>query len=341
MGLLADKDLAGPVSRLQRGGCLDGVARDQRLAGAPVASQHLAGVDPDRNCLATASEGVAQLDSCSDGAQRVVLVSDRHPEDAHHAAILQPLDRGAVPLEHRCDHLEQPLADLPSQLRIASSRRRLAGATADENRDRLAAQAGGSRRLGLDGLRRFARLAVTPSGSSRVLLRQVELGVLAQDGLVQLAQVAARLDAELLDEPAPGRLVDIQRVGLAATAVEGEHELAAQALLQRVLGREGFQLADQLGVLAEREIGLDRALPDSRGGPPPGGRSRPGRRARSGSRPAAGPATSPAPRAVGGRRRTSRRLPVAGCPRHGRARIVSHRAARARSRVRSRAPACV
>ncbi len=74
---------------------------------------------------------------------------------------------------------------------------------------------------------------------------------------MQLAELAARLDAELLDEPAAGRLVDLQRVGLAAGAVEGEHELAAQALLQRMLGGEGFQLADQLGVLAEREVGLD------------------------------------------------------------------------------------
>ncbi len=116
---------------------------------------------------------------------------------------------------------------------------------------------------------------------------------------MQLPQLAARLDAELLDEPAAGRLVDLQRVGLAAGAVEGEHELAAQALLQRVLGGERFQLADQLGVLAEREVGLDPLCQAVQAQPPPGGRSRPGRRARSGSRPAAGPATLRAPPAAG------------------------------------------
>ena len=72
-----------------------------------------------------------------------------------------------------------------------------------------------------------------------------------------LAKLATGLDAELLDEPEARRLVDVERVGLATGAVEGEHELPAQTLLQRVVGGEEFELADQLGVLAEREVGLD------------------------------------------------------------------------------------
>ena len=49
----------------------------------------------------------------------------------------------------------------------------------------------------------------------------------------------------------------MQRLGLAVGAVEGEHELAAEALPQRVAGDERLQLADELGVAAEREVGLD------------------------------------------------------------------------------------
>ena len=54
--------------------------------------------------------------------------------------------------------------------------------------------------------------------------------------------------------------VDLERVGLAARAVEREHQLAAQPLAQRVLVDERFELADELRVAAERELGLGALL---------------------------------------------------------------------------------
>ncbi len=49
----------------------------------------------------------------------------------------------------------------------------------------------------------------------------------------------------------------MQRLGLAVGAVEGEHELAPEPLPQRMPSDERLQLADELSVAAEREVGLD------------------------------------------------------------------------------------
>ena len=52
----------------------------------------------------------------------------------------------------------------------------------------------------------------------------------------------------------------LERLGLAVGAVEGEHQLAPQALAVGVLPHEGAQLADQLGRAAGGQVGLHAAL---------------------------------------------------------------------------------
>src|SRR4029079_10452321 len=84
--------------------------------------------------------------------------------------------------------------------------------------------------------------------------RRVEPGVLTEDRLLELAQLAAGLDPELVHERAARVLVGAERLGLAPRAVQRAHELAAQALAQRVLG-------DQL-----LELGHDIAAPEREGG---------------------------------------------------------------------------
>ena len=54
-----------------------------------------------------------------------------------------------------------------------------------------------------------------------------EGGVGLEDALVQGGQVGAGLDAELLDERAPGVGEDRERLGLPAAAVVGQHQLGA------------------------------------------------------------------------------------------------------------------
>src|SRR5262249_25767656 len=45
-----------------------------------------------------------------------------------------------------------------------------------------------------------------------------------------------------------------------ARPVQREHELSVQALTERVLERERFELADELRVAPERQIGIDALL---------------------------------------------------------------------------------
>ena len=71
---------------------------------------------------------------------------------------------------------------------------------------------------------------------------------------LQLAQLERRLEAEIVVQPAAEVLVDRERVGVPAAAVEREHRLPAQALAQREPGDLGRQLA----------------RPAPRGGPPSG-----------------------------------------------------------------------
>ena len=84
--------------------------------------------------------------------------------------------------------------------------------------------------------------------------------VLLEDRPLEPPQLLPRLEPELLVEQAAAGLVDGERLGLAAAAVEREHELAAQALAQRVLADEPLQLGHELRVAAELEVGVDPLL---------------------------------------------------------------------------------
>jgi hypothetical protein len=89
---------------------------------------------------------------------------------------------------------------------------------------------------------------------------RLELGVLAQDRLVQPAQLRPRLRPDRLHERSAEVAVGLQRVRLAAGAIEGEHPLGVQALSQRLLGRGRIDLPDDLAVPAVREIGVHGQL---------------------------------------------------------------------------------
>ena len=71
--------------------------------------------------------------------------------------------------------------------------------------------------------------------------------VLAEDRLLELLEAGARLDPELVEQGGARRPVRVERLGLAARAVEREHQLGAERLAQRVLGDERLQLPDELG----------------------------------------------------------------------------------------------
>ena len=87
-----------------------------------------------------------------------------------------------------------------------------------------------------------------------------------QDLVLELLQLPSRVEAELVGQPVPGPLVRRQRIGLAAVAVQGDHQQRPQALAQRMLADEPFELADHLARGAEveprRELILDETETD-------------------------------------------------------------------------------
>ena len=87
-----------------------------------------------------------------------------------------------------------------------------------------------------------------------------ELGVLAQDRALELTQDRRRLDPELVDERLPRRPVDVERFRLPTGAVERPHQRADETLVQRMRAHERLELGHELGVAAEREVGLDAQL---------------------------------------------------------------------------------
>jgi hypothetical protein len=88
----------------------------------------------------------------------------------------------------------------------------------------------------------------------------LERRILAQDRLVEVAQRAAGLDSELLDEDRPRFLIRLERLRLPPGTVEGEHQLSAEALAVWVLAHERLELADERRVAAGGEIGVDPVL---------------------------------------------------------------------------------
>jgi hypothetical protein len=91
-------------------------------------------------------------------------------------------------------------------------------------------------------------------------LTSIEGRVLVEDSSLELPECGAGLDAELRDEEHSRPPVDAERVGLAARSIEGEHQLSAQALSQRVRDDELRELGDDLRRPAEPQVCVDPQL---------------------------------------------------------------------------------
>jgi hypothetical protein len=78
--------------------------------------------------------------------------------------------------------------------------------------------------------------------------------------LVEQAKLGARIDAELVGDPAPGLLVDLQRLGLAPCAIQRAHEQGPQLLPERVVGEQPAHLGHHLGVPAAGQVRLSAQL---------------------------------------------------------------------------------
>lgn len=83
---------------------------------------------------------------------------------------------------------------------------------------------------------------------------------LAKDRLLELLQGRAGLDAQLVDEQTARVPIDLERLGLSTGTVERSHQRRAKPLTQRVRVNEHFELRDEPGVSAQREVGVDAPL---------------------------------------------------------------------------------
>ena len=98
------------------------------------------------------------------------------------------------------------------------------------------------------------------------------------------------------------RLVRLERLGLAAAAVQREHQPAVHAAPAAAARRRASRARHDVGVAAGGEVGINPRARPRRAGAPPAARACPGRTARRRGRPAPARATARAPRAASGPR---------------------------------------
>ena len=92
-------------------------------------------------------------------------------------------------------------------------------------------------------------------GASRV-------GILLEDAPLELLQRGRGLEAERLDERGAPRPEPLQGVRLPPGAIQGDHQLAAQSLVERIVEHELLELGHELRAAAELELGPEAPLRD-------------------------------------------------------------------------------
>jgi hypothetical protein len=220
----AEQDLPRAGGLLQALADVDGLSRDEGRAGGRVARDDLPGVDadPKPQLRQPRSDRLAQLRRRANGPERVVLAHDRDAEDRQDGVADELLERAAVPVEHGRGEVEEATEQVALRLRVEPPRelgRR--DDVAEEDRDRLARLLGQVERA--RGRRRDRR-------RRRGGARRLERLVVPEDRRLELLQRLARLEAQLVDQHRTGVAVRGERLGLAAGAVEREHQQEARRL---------------------------------------------------------------------------------------------------------------
>ena len=109
------------------------------------------------------------------------------------------------------------------------------------------------------GRRRLAALTWRARRGHGLRALNVQLGSLRQDRLLEISQRRTWLDADLLHQRLASLAKRGERIALAARAIEREHQLAAQALAERVASYQRLDLAGEIRS-AESEVGVDPVL---------------------------------------------------------------------------------
>ncbi len=212
------------------------------------------------------------------GEQRAVqrdlrLVVARHVARGHAERVEEPA-HGVGGVQHRAAGVETPQVhvELPVGEAVGDAVRppHRDGRLADARR---AGQRGDHHRVAPLGQQRvqFGELVVA-AGEARQVGGQLpgdEHGGLRgrgcrrrrEDLLVQVAQLRARVHAELVGQPAADLVVVPQRLPLLPGAVQGEHELRGGAFVQRVLRGQLRQHGGRLAVQPRAQPEVDQVQP--------------------------------------------------------------------------------
>ena len=106
-------------------------------------------------------------------------------------------------------------------------------------------------------------IETVPRGSPRPVRRCCQRRVVAEDGLVKLAKLGTRLEAQFLDQGLSGDTEGLDRIRLPPASVQREHALGVESLAQGVIGEQWLEFRERLGVTALRRspsMAASRAL---------------------------------------------------------------------------------
>jgi len=88
----------------------------------------------------------------------------------------------------------------------------------------------------------------------------VERRIVGEDRVLQRPQLRPRVETEFVDEDSARILEGPEGVGLAAGAVQGEHQEPVEPFTQRMVRAQRRQLGDQFCMFAELQVGVDPVL---------------------------------------------------------------------------------
>ena len=266
----ADQDLTGLSSLLEALADHERLARDERVPGTRITCHDLARVDADPHlqpCVTVEPayhrrDPLAQLNRGADCAESVVLPYHRYAEHRHHLVPDELLHGTAVPLDYLGGKVEEPRHHASQRLGIKPAcERRRGDDIAEDHRHRLAGRRrhlGGRRSAARS--RRGRRRRNRRERRTRPARRPVKSRILKQHRLLELLQREPRIAPELLPQTCARVGHHRERISLSPTPMQGEHEQTSQPLAQRVLAHQPLELGDQLGVAANREIGVEAQL---------------------------------------------------------------------------------
>jgi hypothetical protein len=75
-----------------------------------------------------------------------------------------------------------------------------------------------------------------------------------EDSLLEAPELLAGFEPQLVRQPAAGRAIGVEGFGMTPCAVERQHQLRHEALAERMLADESFELGEGFGVLPECDL---------------------------------------------------------------------------------------